>query len=413
MVLALPVHHPKRHDTVLLKADMELDDQLIERLREINCREVWVRYPKLGFISQYINPAVNEARANVTGMLADDFDRIAGDTHARLDYDGYRRAIGSMIEKIYEHPKAALYIQELIDSDRPELTHASSVCLLSVLMGLKLEFYLVNERKRLAASNARDVTNLGLGALLHDIGMTQLQPEVVARWRAHHDETDVEWRRHVLEGYDMVRGEVDPSAAAAVLHHHQKFDGSGFPKLRASEQEERSFEGSDIHVFARIVAAADLFDRLRQTHADENAQPAPAVRALRIMREPPFSAGLDPVIFQGLLSVVPPYPPGAMVKLSNGVSGVVTEWYPSDPCRPRVVELTGLDPETDEPTGAGYNLLFRRDLEVIAIDGHDVRGDNFYPNRIGEFDLELTSKRMINAAHGHKADRLREDEPAA
>ena len=101
---------------------------------------------------------------------------------------------------------------------------------------------------------------------------------------------------------------------------------------------------------------------------------------------------------------MPPYPPGSVVTLSNGVVGVVTEWYASDPCRPRVVELTGLDPDTDEPTGPGYNLLFRRDLEIVDIDGHDVRSDNFYPSRIGEFDLELTSKRMINAAHDPKKD---------
>ena len=90
---------------------------------------------------------------------------------------------------------------------------------------------------------------------------------------------------------------------------------------------------------------------------------------------------------------------------------MVPEWYPSDPCRPRIVELSGLDPDTDEPIGPGYNLLFRRDLAVTETDGHDVRDDNFYPTRIGEFDLELTSKRMINAAHAPVGGL--EDEPAA
>ena len=402
MVLAQPVYHPRRHDTLLLKQDVTLDLHVIGRLREIQCREVWIRYPRLAFLRQYVSPAVNAAHANITAMLADTFDSASADAHAKLDFSGYRRTVSTLIEKLYENPKSALLIQEMAGAG-PDLEHATAVCFLSILMGLKLEFYLVRERSRLPAASARDVTNLGLGGLLHDIGMLRLDPSVVARWEHDHDETDPDWRRHVVLGFEMVRGDLDPSASTAVLHHHQRFDGTGFPHIRGLSGDIRPFLGSGIHVFARIVAAADLFDRLRRDHAVRDTRagghrPAPAVRALKLMRSAPYASAIDPIVFKGLLAVAPPYPPGSIVRLSNGVRAVVTEWYPTDPCRPRVAELPAIganltDDDEKRPT---HNLLFRNDLEIVEIDGIDVSRDNFYPTSLAEFDLDILSRRLFN-----------------
>jgi len=60
------------------------------------------------------------------------------------------------------------------------ISHATAVAQLSVTMGLRLEQYLIRERSRLPARHAREVVNLGVGAMLHDIGKTKLQPEVQA-----------------------------------------------------------------------------------------------------------------------------------------------------------------------------------------------------------------------------------------
>jgi len=404
MVLAQPVYHPRRHDTLLLKEGVSLDLHVIGRLREIQCREVWIRYPRLEFIRQYVSPAVNAARANVTAILADTFDAAAAEAHAKLEFGGYRRAVSTLIEKLYENPRAALLVQEMAGAG-PELEHASTVCFLSILMGLRLEFYLVRERTRLPAASARDVTNLGLGGLLHDIGMLRLDPSVVDRWERDRDESDRDWRQHVVLGYEMVRGELDPSASAAVLHHHQRFDGSGFPRIRGLGGDTRPFRGSGIHVFARIVAVADLFDRLRRDHPVRDRRsgawlPAPAVRALKMMQGDPYAGAIDPVVFKGLLAVAPPYPPGSIVRLSNGVRAVVTEWYPTDPCRPRVAELPAIganltDDDTERPT---HNLLFRKDVEIVEIDGINVSEDNFYPTSLAEFDLDTLSRRLFNGA---------------
>jgi hypothetical protein len=374
MVLALPVRHPRRVGTVLLRAGVELDDVHVARMRELGVRDLWVQVPGLEQLAEFVNPEVQEACAELARDLQDGFERVRADTHTSFEFAVFRRAVVGVMERLAASPRAALLVQETGGSD-PLLRNASTVCFLSVLMGLKLDFYLVRERSRLRSDVAMDVTSLGVGAMLHDIGMLALPPEVLARWDAEHDESDSAWRAHTTLGFDMVRREVDPAAAAVVLHHHQKYDGSGFPPREKFGGGIEPVAGSDIHVFARIVAAADYYDRLRW----EGPVPTPTVGVLRRLIHPPVSNWLDPVVLRGLTSVVPPYPPGTQVTLSNGVRGVVTSWTPADPCRPTVTEIVEQPRRGPPRTGRCFDLTSDHGLQVVEAEGVPVAHLNFYP----------------------------------
>jgi HD-GYP domain-containing protein (c-di-GMP phosphodiesterase class II) len=289
----------------------------------------------------------------------------------------------------------------MADRAQPVLRHASSVCMLSVLMGLRLDDYLVIERSRLTSHAARDVASLGVGAMLHDVGMLRLDPEVVHVWQQTQDESDVRFQKHVFLGHELVREAVGPAASAVVLHHHQKYDGSGFPRRMRLDGGLEPLSGSEIHIFARIVAAADLFDRLRYPPgAPPESAPLPVVRALRTLRQQPYAGWLDPMVYKALLAVMPAYAPGTMVELSNGARGVVTEWFPDDPCRPCVQELRdpGKDFARGAPAGERFVLRDTPGLQVVRAEGEDVSADNFYPTNPGEFDLKLAGKALLNAA---------------
>jgi hypothetical protein len=401
MVLALPVYQPRRPDTVLLAPGITLDQMLITRLRENSLREVWIRYPGMEFLGEFISPEIFEAHARLTANLSEVFDAISADAHARLDYPRYRESIVGLIERLLAAPRAALFVQEMADTALPGLAHSSNVCFMSILMGLKLEDYLVSQRSRLVAWNARDVTSLGVGAMLHDIGMLRLDPATLERWYRTHDDSDPAWRRHVAVGYDMVRGQIEPTAAAAVRHHHQKFDGTGFPVRRSGAGEEHPCAGQDIHIFARIIAAADVFDRVRNPApcGREPGAPNPTVRTLRLMQQPPVRNWIDPMVFKALLAVTPAYAPGTMVELSNGVRGVVAEWFPQDPCRPTVLECDPCRPALHE-NPRRFVLRGQHSVSVVKAEGHDVKGENFYPAHPGEFDLHLAGRMLINSVAG-------------
>lgn len=401
MTLALPVYHPRRHDTVLLHQGMVLDDRSIRRLREIHLRQLWIHYPGVEFVCEYICPAVFESQAALTWQIGRAIDHVAQGAFARLEYGEYRSAIAAVLARLIANPRASVFIQEIVGRDEPVLRHASNVCLTSILMGLKLDDYLIQERSRLGAQSARDVSSLGVGAMLHDVGMLRLDPGVVQRWNLTLDETDPEWRRHVHVGYELVKDAIGPSAAAGVLHHHQKFDGTGFPKRQLLSGLEEPLTGSDIHVFARIIACADLFDRLRHPPTqDRGAAPVPVVRVLNRLRAEPYRNWIDPMVFKALLAVIPAFAPGTMVTLNNGVQGVVTQWFPDDPCRPTVQEL-GEIRRDQPPFGAAPRRFALRedpDLCVVFSEGEDVSEDCFYPATPGEFDLRLAGRALHNRA---------------
>jgi hypothetical protein len=229
MKLAMPVLHP-RTGTVLLKAGFQLSDRFIRKLRELSVTECWVEYPSTEEIRRFISPRIQQRKGQVSEMIAGMFETLHQDAHAKLEFAEYRRVLRSLIEELVMDPTASSYFTEMGGTSDNELRHASEVCFLSILLGLKMHQYLIQERTRLGANQARDVLSLGIGAIVHDIGKMQLDDETRARCHVTADESDPDWRAHPTIGHRMLSGSVRPAAAGVVLQHHQYFDGSGFPR---------------------------------------------------------------------------------------------------------------------------------------------------------------------------------------
>lgn len=397
------VTHPANPGVVLLRGGVSLDERSIRRLREIGVREMWIRCPALRELAKFTDSKVLTAQRELVSQVSTALGGVGAD-HLRLDYQSYRRAIMSVIEELAARPRAALFLSEIAGGSTPALRHAGNVAFTSILMGLKLDFYLIQERTRLPAMAARDLSSLGVGAMLHDVGMLKMSPGALARWNATQDETDQEWRDHVTLGFEMVKSELDPAAAAVVLHHHQHMDGTGFPTRCDLAGVCNPLSGHEIHVFARIVGCADLFDRLRHpAHApgaDESAAPSiPAVRAYRLMLGAERRGRVDPLVFRAMLAVAPPYPPGSLVTITGGKRGVVVGWSLRDPCRPTVQVVPSLESLCDARgrPGERIDLTRRPELAVVEAEGFDVSGDNFSPAVPEDFELTGPSREQMPA----------------
>jgi HD-GYP domain-containing protein (c-di-GMP phosphodiesterase class II) len=375
MKLAVPVLHPARGYTLLTEG-FELDMPLIRKLNELDIHEFWIEYPSTEQIKQYVSPAVFQQQSQMISVVADMFDAVHQDAYARIDFPHYRRTLQSLIESLVNDPTAASYIVEMGGRGLNDLRHCSEVCFLSVLLGLKLQGYLIQQRKRLRPSDARDVVSLGLGAMLHDIGKMALPEYVRNRYETSRDQADREWRKHPELGHKLVTGTVAPAAAGCVLHHHQHFDGSGFPTSIGEDGKPHGLIGEQIHVFPRIVCVANHFDRMRKL-GDGRLQPR--VRVLKEMLLGPIASRFDPVVLAALPLVVPAYPPGSVVILNNREQAVVLQWHPEAPCQPTVQVIPG-DHELNSRRFAEpvrYDLRDRTDLLVAEVDGVDVLRDNF------------------------------------
>lgn len=397
MTLALPLRHPGRPERVLLKAGFVLDEATIEKLRTLGTPEVWVRFPGVDFIARHINPEVLRLQAELTRSMSTAIETLGQASGSPIRYADFEHTMRRMLHELTSSPQTGILMGDICCEDSVVLQHSMNVAILSLMMGLRLDGYLVRERRRLSPQKARDVVNLGLGALFHDIGLLRIDPDAFEEWKRSGVESP-EWRRHAVLGYRQVRGHLDPTASVVALHHHQAFDGSGFPKRRDPSGALASVAGARIHIFARIAAAADTFDRLRHPVTGGAAQPR--VRALRAMLDHSIRRRLDPMVFKALLAVAPPYPPGMLVGLNTGEKAAVAGWRPTEPCRPSVRVIGDLDAavRADEFNGPLIDLVERPDLWIAEAEGEVVEGDNFTALEAGDLDLEAAERAMYNAA---------------
>lgn len=282
MKLAMPVHHPALPGHVLLKPGFELDSAVIRRMQELKVPSMWIYYPALADVVRYISPEIADEHAQITRVLSESLLLATRDAHARLDFSVYAGAVRSLIRKLSEDSCRQLLIAEVSTSDRVLAAHGGNVCFLSLLMGLKLDAYLIAQRSKLHPQQARCVENLGVGALVHDIGVLRIPRDALERFSRTGDEADPQWRRHVELGVEAAQGRVEPSALAVIAQHHQRYDGQGFPVMDSAAGK-RLLVGNEIHIFARIAHIADLFDRLRNGAAsplrDGPARPRSACSA--------------------------------------------------------------------------------------------------------------------------------------
>jgi putative nucleotidyltransferase with HDIG domain len=158
--------------------------------------------------------------------------------------------------------------------------------------------------RRVAAFAAAIATELGLApetvsrihtaALLHDIGKISTPAAIIDKPGALSGDEYTEIKRHPEAGARMVEPLGDPELAAIVRHHHEHFDGCGYPA---------GLHGFEIPLGARIVAVADTLDALVSPRPYR--LPTSKRRALELLREAAGSQ-LDPTVVRVALRLAEP-----------------------------------------------------------------------------------------------------------
>lgn len=187
-----------------------------------------------------------------------------------------------------------------------EVMHALSVMTLSLLLAKQL------------SEEAEVLRQVGLAALLHDIGLSQINPSIV-RNPARNRHEEAAYQTHVRLGAELLSaqpGLVPPAVLQGVLGHHENDDGRGYP---------RGQRGAEIPRVAKIIAIANRFDNL--TNPIDTRQAMSPSEALGVMwaRE---RTHFDESLLQTFISTMGIYPPGTLVLLSDGRSGVVVAAAP-------------------------------------------------------------------------------------
>ena len=109
-----------------------------------------------------------------------------------------------------------------------------------------------------------DLDRLALAGILHDVGKIHMDPGILGK-PGPLDQTERDlMERHPELGFAMTRNRLDPKIAEAILYHHERFDGGGYPFGLA---------GDAIPILSRIVLVADAFDAMTSKRAYQPALP--------------------------------------------------------------------------------------------------------------------------------------------
>jgi len=346
MVLAAPVVNPDEPEQELLRRSFAMTEPVIARIRSMPIPQVFVEFPGLEHLDKHLGPYLSPARAQTLAHIKSSITAVQKGSSPGIPFSLYKQTTQDLVESLLTQGPNPIYMDSISAQGGKAVSHAAAVAHLSLMLGLKLQDYVVNQRHRLPADRAKDIVALGTAGMLHDIGMTRI-PESLQ----HHTDVDRPeseeslrlWQTHVEIGLDLVRKDCDSTTIAVVYQHHQHFDGTGFPTPSTV------MENTRIHVFGRIIAVANMFDRLLNPPRGRKRTNAEALDLLKGQ----YGSWLDPVVLKGLMAIAPPYPPGQRVQLDDGSWVVVVEVDPGIPSKPIVAKLK---PDRKTPTNQQIDL---------------------------------------------------------
>ena len=198
-------------------------------MKQLGILEVWIRHRELEFLEEIIDEGLADHQREVYVHVRHNFEAILRNTTVEIDLAHFQSSISDLFNFLKASSASNVLLQKLDAFDNYLMSHSTNVCYLALLLGMKLERYLIDERHHKSAQQAKDLHLLGLGCLLHDIGKMRIPKEILNKpARLTPEEMDV-MRRHTQLGYEMVKGSVPAPAAQVVLNHHQRFNGSGYP----------------------------------------------------------------------------------------------------------------------------------------------------------------------------------------
>lgn len=285
-----------------------------------------------------------------------------------------KRIIASITDQILEHETKSILLSmtTLKHYDDYTFHHSVNVSILAIAFGHTLGF----PKKNLA--------EIGLAALFHDLGKVRVPLEILNRPSAL---SPVDWqtmKKHPLWGIITIfqmKGISEDSMNIAIpsFEHHLNLDLTGYPKVR---------NNMPLDLYSRIIAIADQYDAMTSSRVYSRIAFPPG-KVLRILKED-SGKKIDPHLLKVFIQMIGVYPTGSLVSLNTKELGIVLENSSNPECidRPRVLLITDSSGKPIESTIA--------DLAEKNLDGTYIRfiQKTLDPNQYG---INLAEHLLINA----------------
>lgn len=286
------------------------------------------RIVELGYQGIYITLNELENEEDVKELVSQQLRLKAIDAVTRIfvnddtsnDQNDLLEIIHEIINQLMNHKALILNLYDLKTYDDYTFQHSVNVTILSLIVGIKMDY------------REEQLFDLGFGAIMHDIGKKMIDLGILNKKAALNGDEMLIIRNHALLGSQLMQNifEVNQDVVNCALHHHERFDGQGYPF---------GLVGEEISLNGRIIAICDVFDALTSNRIYRKAiAHNDAIDYIKKNSGSHFDTNLVRVF----LEHVAPYPIGTMVKLNNGQQGIVVQVKPKKCSRPTVKILADI-----------------------------------------------------------------------
>lgn len=225
-----------------------------------------------------------------------------------------QKTVCEMLDQLLNSPSVMVNLVDIRNLDDYLFGHSVNVCVLSLLTGASL------------GMEKASLINLGMGAILHDIGKMLIPHHILNKPGKVTEEEFRQLKKHPEYSYEILArgGFVKKSSAIIALQHHERYNGSGYP---------RGLIGEDIQISSQIVGIADVYDAMTADRVYRRANlPNDVYEMLAACGDYLF----DYDILKAFLGNVAAYPNGSVVGLNSNEIGVVAETSRGFPLYPKL-----------------------------------------------------------------------------
>ena len=209
--------------------------------------------------------------------------------------------VDAMIDSVFRNQDALLSLGLIRNKDRYTFEHSVSVAVLAVAMARSMEF------------DRETLSQIGVGALLHDIGKARTPLTILNKPGKLTDDEYAVMKKHVVHSHRILSEApgITPVVLATAVEHHERFDGSGYP---------RGLQGEEISLFGRMLAICDVYDAITATRCyREGREPGWVLKQMLDWAGSHF----DPPLVHQFIRCVGIYPVGTLVGMKSGRLGVI------------------------------------------------------------------------------------------
>lgn len=335
---------------VLVGTNVSLTSGMIKRLHSLGIHTVYIDDPRTNDL--VIEDSVSdENRQRATQIVYQVFSNMIETKKwnrtislSKLGTE-FRQAFEDILHDLQNKRELLIHLSGIYASSNYLYTHSVNVGIYAAVLGMSLGL----KRDQLI--------ELGIGAMLHDIGKTQIEPKILDKPEGLSAEEFEEIKKHTTYGYEILREQPDIPLISAhcALQHHERVDGSGYP---------RGLTGNEIHNYGKIVGLVDVYDALVTTRSYRKAYlPHEALDIIFASSEQ-----FDLQMMATFRDHIVIYPVGMMVTLTTGDKGVVVDVNSKHPHRPIVRVLKNAGGESIPP----FEVDLSTHLSVMITECKDV-----------------------------------------